>query len=111
MLKREINRINLRSVSNFCYKFNFNPSNVNQLLFFLNKLIFLNYGSSSIESVVSASIKGAKVSLIRTFSQTYVQLYVLEVSTGPKFPARPAKVFFGPARNQCIIKILLYNFF
>ena len=39
--------------------------------------------------------------------------YILEVSTGPKFPARPATFFFrpGPARNQCIIKILLYNFF
>ena len=39
--------------------------------------------------------------------------YILEVSTGPKFPARPAKFFFrpGPARNQCIIKFVLYNFF
>ena len=37
--------------------------------------------------------------------------YTIEVSTGPKFPARPAKFFFGPARNQCIIKFVLYNFF
>ena len=47
--------------------------------------------------------------------QSYVVTvqYVLEVSTGPKFPARPAKLFFrpGPARNQCIIKFVLYNFF
>ena len=38
---------------------------------------------------------------------------IIEVSTGPKFPARPAKLFFrpGPARNQCIIKFSLYNCF
>ena len=33
------------------------------------------------------------------------------MSTGPKFPARPAKFFSGPARNQCIIKFVQYNFF
>ena len=33
------------------------------------------------------------------------------MSTGPKFPARLAKLFFGPARNQCIIKFVLYNSF
>ena len=39
-------------------------------------------------------------------------MYRLEVSTEPKFPARPAKFVFrpGPARNQCIIKFVLYNF-
>ena len=33
------------------------------------------------------------------------------MSTGPKFPALPAKLFFGLARNQCIIKFVLYNCF
>ena len=41
----------------------------------------------------------------------YLLRYRLEVSTGPKFPARPAKKFFGPARNQCIRKFVLYNVF
>ena len=41
----------------------------------------------------------------------YLLRYRLEVSTGPKFPARPAKFFFGPARNQCIRKFVLYNVF
>ena len=45
------------------------------------------------------------------FCTVYDTGYIIEVSTGPKFPARPAKLFFGPARNQCIIKFVLYNFF
>ena len=32
------------------------------------------------------------------YEYMYLLRYRLEVSTGPKFPARPAKFIFGPAR-------------
>ena len=41
----------------------------------------------------------------------YEYTRILEMSTGPKFPARLAKFFSGPARNRCIIKFVRTIFF
>ena len=52
---------------------------------------FLNFFSSSSIKILEKSIR-----------------YIVEMSTGPKFPARPANVLVrpGPARNQCITKFV-----
>ena len=62
---------------------------------------------------LAIALRGKCTTWLCAHSIAIDRCYVLEVSTGPKFPARPAKCFFlpGPARNQCIIKIFTVQFF